>query len=272
MAIFWYAYVMEISDIKKLTPYSDINDVLATLSKGVERIIGDNLIGLYLTGSLTYGDFNMGSSDIDFLVILKNPLTTEEFEKIKIMHEKIGQTYPTWAKRMEGSYLTESMLNEVDAPEKPKIARPYFNEGKFWEPNPQYGNEWTLNLYVLYEKGVALIGKSPKEILSPVSIEAVREASRRDLYEEWIPKLNDDVFFKNSHYKAYLVLTLCRILYRATHAEVASKKVASAWAKKEFGKPWDKLIEAAENWEHGTEMDMTKEIKEFVKFVANKIS
>jgi len=262
---------MEISKIEKLTPYGDINQILVRLTVGVQKIVDEDLVGIYLTGSLTYGDFNPASSDIDFLVVMSKDLSPEKFGEIKAMHLGIGYDYPEWEKRIEGSYITQSMLKEATPPQKPKTSRPYFNEGKFWEPNPPYGNEWTINLRALYECGIALAGEDIKQVISPVSIEAVRQASRNDLYEEWIPKLKDDAFFKNSHYKAYLILTLCRILYGAVHEKIASKKVASTWAKRELGHPWSVLIQKAESWHHGAELDEAEQTKAFVRFVASRI-
>ena len=149
--------------------------------------------------------------------------------------------------------------------EPPKTPRPYFNFGNL-RAEANYGNEWLINLHVLYEKGTALFGPNPKEIIPNINLDDVREASKRDLYDEWIPKIDKDPgFFKNSHYKAYLILTLCRILYRAKHENVASKKVSSTWAKKEFGEPWKSLIEKAENWEHGKEINSSEGTKEFIK-------
>jgi len=256
---------MEVSKIKTLTPYQDINDVLVLLTQGAKGVLGNDLVGLYLTGSLTYGDFNLESSDIDFLAVMKKELSPEKLEEIKAMHKTIGQAFPKWARRIEGSYITEAMLNEEETPKNP---RPYVNEGKV--SSYVYGNEWTLNLYVLYECGIALYGPDPKDYFKPVSIEKVREASKRDLLEEWEPKLKDESFFKNSHYKAYLILTLCRILHRANSTKVASKKVASTWTKEEYPQ-WKDLIETAENWKHGVEFDRAQEVKEFIKFTIEKV-
>lgn len=256
---------MEIVKIKILTPYQDINDVLVLLSQDTQEILGDNLVGLYLTGSLTYGDFNLESSDIDFLTVLKKELLLDKLEEIRTMHKKIAEAFPKWSHRIEGSYITEAMLNEKGVPKNP---RPYVNEDNI--RLCEYGNEWMLNLYVLYENGIALYGPDPKDYFKPVSIEKVREASKKDLLEEWEPKLNDEAFFKNTHYKAYLILTLCRILHRAHSTEVASKKVASTWAKKEYPQ-WKELIETAENWKHGVEFDKADDVKDFIKFTINQI-
>lgn len=60
------------------TPYQEINEVLLTISNGINHILDNNLIGLYLFGSLTYGDFNLDSSDIDLVTIVNKPLSPHE--------------------------------------------------------------------------------------------------------------------------------------------------------------------------------------------------
>ena len=69
----------------KLTQYPDVNEVLNLLSTQLQEIFGDKLIALYLTGSLSYGDFDYGSSDIDFLAVLSKDLTANELLAIKKM-------------------------------------------------------------------------------------------------------------------------------------------------------------------------------------------
>lgn len=117
---------MKIAEIKKLTPHQDVNDILALLAQGLTKVFGDQLIGLLLTGSLTYGDFDRGSSDIDFLAVLSKPMSQAQRKQVKDMHDHIGKKYPVWAKRTEGSYITKAMLNSTDLPKAP---RPYINSG-----------------------------------------------------------------------------------------------------------------------------------------------
>ncbi len=254
-----------------MTPYDDVNVVLTHLSASLTELLGEQLIGLYLTGSLTYGDFDLGSSDIDFLAVLEKELSDEQLEGITTMHERIGKAVPRWMKRLEGSYITKDMLATKDRPEK---ARPYVNAGEIH--HYRYGNEWTINLYALQECGVALIGPEPNEIFPHVDIEDVRAASRQDLIGDWLPKLADPDAFRQTgydgdHLRAYAVLTLCRILHRATHDGVASKRVASKWVKDSYGEPWRSLIEQAENWRHGDKMTTDQEVKEFIAFTAREL-
>lgn len=52
----------------------------------------------------------------------------------------------------------------------------------------------------------------------------------------------------------------------------ATKKVSASWVKNEFAPQWSNLIQTAENWQYGTEMNLQKETVEFIKFVINKIN
>jgi len=252
-----------------ITPFQDVNDIISTLSQELQHILGDQLHGFYLTGSLTYGDFDYGSSDIDFLVVLHSPLSQKQREQVKSVHEGIAEKYPVWSKRIESSYITQDMLHFDEPPINP---RPYVNGGQMWDPDPPYGNEWLLNLFVLYERGVALVGPDPKTLIGrPIGIEAVRAASRRDLHQEWEPLLKDASPLKDSHFQAYVILTLCRILHRAKNDPVVSKKVASAWVKKTYGKPWSDLVEKAESWQHGQELDAIDETLQFIRFILREL-
>jgi hypothetical protein len=40
-----------------VTPYPAINTVLAEWAEGLQRLLGQTIVGLYLSGSLAYGDF-----------------------------------------------------------------------------------------------------------------------------------------------------------------------------------------------------------------------
>ena len=255
---------------QKLTPHEDVNQVLELLAASLKELLGDKLAGLYLTGSLTYGDFDKGSSDIDFLAVLTSPFSDEELESVKKIHQQIGEAVPFWAKRLEGSYITIEMIRTK---ERPQEERPYVNGGKI--NLYKYGNEWTINLYALQETGVAIIGVKPSQMFPQVTIEDVREASKQDLLNDWEPKLNDTNAFNHdgydsNHLKAYAVLTMCRILHRAKNDGIASKRVASKWARDSY-EDWAKLIEQAEQWQHGKQMGSDEEVRDFIRFTLKEV-
>ncbi len=254
----------------ELTPYQDVNEVLTLLSTGLTKELGRQLVGLYLTGSLTYGDFDKGSSDIDFLAVLSSPLANEQLESIKELHQQIGETVPFWAKRLEGSYITGTMIKSKS---RPKEKRPYVNGGKV--NLFEYGNEWTINLFALRETGRAIVGPEPAQVFPLVTIEDVREASKQDLLQGWQPKLNDphpfsQAGYDSNHTKAYAVLTMCRILHRAQNDNIASKRVASAWVKLTYHE-WADIVSKAERWHHGAGMSSDDEVRDFISFTVKEV-
>lgn len=256
----------DLEHIKKVTPYQDINDVLYFLAHGIRNIFGEDLVGLYLTGSLSYGDFDEGRSDIDLAVVLKESASREKIEEAKKLHSDAEKKFEKWAHRVECSYIPLEMLKSILPPETP---RPYFGGGIFY-PEAPYGNEWIINQYFLYKNGVALIGPDFKTLTKPVNITDVQKACVKDLYKEWEPKITDSEYLADSHQQSYVVLNLCRILYTVMRNEAVSKKAAAEWAKNEYPE-WKDLVETAEVWHYGIKMHRDKEVIEFIKFVIIKI-
>lgn len=260
---------MELEDKKNMDyiKYNDVKEILHSLTEGIVRILGEAVEGIYLTGSLSYGDFNPKSSDIDLLVVLNKPSSKDELEALELLHAMVEKNHSKWAKRIECSYVTRDMLQCI---EPPKTPRPYLNEGIFY-PEAPYGNEWTINQYLLYQHGISLMGPDFKTLVAPIGISDVREACIRDLFEEWEPKIQDSSYLKDAHYQSYVVLTLCRILYTAVCGSMASKKVSASWVKSEFGPRWNNLIQTAEDWRYGEKMNSQEETIVFIKFVVNKV-
>ena len=58
-----------------VTVYPEINAVLGEWVQGLLHVLGGKVIGLYLSGSLAYGDFVPGRSDIDLHAVVRVVLT-----------------------------------------------------------------------------------------------------------------------------------------------------------------------------------------------------
>src|SRR5260370_36706708 len=68
------------------TPYAEINQLLELLLSGIQKILGEKLVGLYLYGSLVSGDFDNGSSVIDLIAALYSDIDDRDFTHLYIMH------------------------------------------------------------------------------------------------------------------------------------------------------------------------------------------
>jgi len=250
-----------------VTPYPAINALLVEWVEGVRHLLGDKVVGLYLTGSLTYGDFVPDRSDIDLQAVVRSPLIENEIHSVEQLHQEIERHHPGWAKRIECSYVPWAMLREVSPPKTP---RPWWGFGIMYAEAPA-GNEWIINHYLLSKYGIALDGPEFKELGPPIDIEGVRQASVKDLFAEWAPKIGDSTWLSNSHYQSYLVLNVCRILHTVIVGEPRSKTVSCQWTKAGYPE-WKDLVEEAERWRYGDEMKRQDDAAAFVKFAVERVN
>jgi len=252
--------------MKDPTPYPAINTVLCEWVVGVKHLIGRKVVGLYLSGSLAYGDFVPERSDIDLQAVVQSPLTQDELGKVEQLHRLIEERCPEWADRIECSYVPLELMRELTPPAKP---RPWWGFGTFYAEAPA-GNEWIINHYLLSKHGIALEGPDFSELIPAIDIDKVRRASASDLFQEWVPKIDDTNWLSNSHYQSYLVLNLCRILHTVIRGEPGSKKVAGEWAKATYPH-WKGLIEEAERWTYGDEMRRQADAVAFLRFSVERV-
>jgi hypothetical protein len=157
-------------------------------------------------------------------------------------------------------------MRELTPPTK---SRPWWGFGTFYAEAPA-GNEWIINHYLLAQRGIALEGPAFNELIPPIGIHDVRQASARDLVEEWVPKIDNAAWLSNSHHQSYLVLNLCRILHTVIRSELGSKKVAGEWVKEAYPQ-WQDLIEEAERWVYGDEMNRQVDAVAFLRFAVDRM-
>ena len=97
-------------EAKYPTPYPEVNTVLDELLREVRAVLGPEFVGMYLYGSLSSGDFDPPSSDIDFLVVTGDDLPEETLEALRAMHARIAAAGGHWVKELEGSYIPRAAL------------------------------------------------------------------------------------------------------------------------------------------------------------------
>ena len=254
------------SQILPFTPYPEINLVLEALLLDAQAILGEHFIGLYLHGSLAYGDFNLQTSDIDFLVITDGVIPAETFLALKAMHARLFLSGLAWAQKIEGAYIPKDILRHHDPNAAPI---PWLGvDGHF--ALEKLGSDWILQRWILREKGIVVAGPPLQPLIDPVSADELREAVRGSLRDWWSPPFPSPERFASSEYQAYAVLTMCRSLYVLEHGRIASKPEAARWALETLGEPWHALVAAAADWRPGMEFDQLEEVMMFIQFTLRK--
>ena len=251
------------------THYSDVNKILALLLTSVQEILGNQLVGMYLYGSLSSGDFNPETSDIDFLVVTTSTLSDKAIAELRSMHQRIWKSGLKWASKLEGSYIPKRDIRRHD-PQSPPC--PTVNEGKFYLD--KRGSDWIIQRHVIRQQGTVLAGPDPKTLIDPVSPEDIRRAVKGVLQEWWGPMLEDPSWLKNhgSEYHAFAILTMCRALYTLEYGNIVSKPMAARWAQKELGERWSQVIERSLAQQVGSEdHDLYNESLEFIRFTMSTV-
>lgn len=242
------------------TSYEAVNTILRLLFGKIQGILGDQLIGFYLYGSLSLGDFDPASSDIDFLVVTAENLPEEVLGRLREMHAEIASSGLPYATKLEGSYIPRAAIRRYD-PERthhPTIGVDWpFHVGL-------HGWNWILEYHIVREYGVIEWGPSPSTLIDPISPSRLQAAVCEQLKSRWQTQLDDPEWLRPRDYQAFAVLTLCRALYTLHQGTVSSKPQAAAWAQ-EMYPSWRPMIERALIWRSHHENDDVTETMAFLR-------
>jgi hypothetical protein len=250
-----------LTDFINPTPYPEVNIVLQELQKNARAILGDQFFAMYLYGSLSSGDFNPETSDVDFLIVTHGQLSPEMIGELEKMHMRLGDSGGIWAERLEGRYMPKDDLRRFQPDRAPN---PTINERQFYLDGE--GNDWIIQRHVIRESGVTLAGPPPETLIDPVPHEHLKQSVLRIMDEWWAPMLDKPEFLKNGGYQAFAVLTMCRTLYTLEHGLIASKPVSARWAMEALDGRWNELIERSLVMEHDSPIDILNETLEFIRF------
>ncbi|HET6453527.1 MAG TPA: aminoglycoside adenylyltransferase domain-containing protein [Armatimonadota bacterium] len=199
-------------------------DRASVYATGLLGILGDDLIGVYLYGSLARGCYHAGPSDVDTIVVTRRDCTESEHPAILRVHQEAGAP-------VDAVFVTEEQLNADVFPTPISfLVKPI--EGHKIVHVPEGRGDFLLQRQDAYEAGVALAGPDPREIMRPVPWPLLAECLDY-LFPHIITR------FKNP------VLMLCRIAYAHANHSLCSKRRAGEWALETFEERWRPVISAA---------------------------
>ena len=122
--------------------FADVNEILHLLHTSAKEILGKQFVGMYLYGSLSSGDFNPATSDIDFLFVTEETLSDETISKLESTHQQTWATSLKRAGKLEGAYVPKELIRKHDPNGAPC---PTVNEGKFYIA--PLGSDWIIQRF-----------------------------------------------------------------------------------------------------------------------------
>lgn len=256
----------------RYTPYRDVNIILHRLRTDVETVLGEQFVGMYLYGSLSLGDFDPQTSDVDFLVVTKTELPDETVAEMQTMHRHIATSTLPFATRLEGSYIPQTALRRHDPAH---ASHPYINSHDSPDPHEimvrreSHGNDWDIQRHIVREHGVVIAGPTPTTLIDSIPPQALQAGVRQLLYGWWLEILDTPVL-EQPDYQAFAILTMCRMLYTFEYGTVVSKPVAAEWALTTLEPRWQWLIQWALRYPEPPPQDPLTETRALIRYVMEK--
>ncbi|RNB81169.1 DUF4111 domain-containing protein [Brevibacillus fluminis] len=216
-----------------------ISHIVHTYAEQLRMFLPHKLVGVYLYGSISLGGYEEGKSDIDFVTILTEELTTEESLALDELHRKLKDKLPL-AGKLDGVYVTEADVGKTNAELRPY---PYCSEGAF-----HASGHWDLNhvtWWLLHHHGFTIAGKECAALAIGVTWGDVMEAMQDNLTQYWEKKSSQLLLFLADEWVEFAVLTMCRIYDTVTHQRIVTKTKAAEEAIAALPQRWHPLITEA---------------------------
>ncbi|WP_051441530.1 aminoglycoside adenylyltransferase domain-containing protein [Arthrobacter sp. H14] len=220
-----------------ITPYADLDEVLAEMLGHWQRILGENLAGAYVQGSFALGAGDQ-HSDCDWLVATRGSLSEPQITQLRKLHDEIPTREGRWCQDLEGSYAPVDQLASVEHLDRKWLFNDHGHRTLKWDDHCNRG----YTRWILREHGITLTGPVPRSFMPVVAADLLRReaaTSLPTLLEDLATWIDIDTLAWGQR---YTVLTTCRILYTLETAEVASKPGALEWALRTLHPRWRPLL------------------------------
>jgi len=220
----------------------DYNSLLKQISEQYQNMLGKNMVGIYVHGSIAFGCFNWERSDIDFLVVINEPITKQT--KIKLLKVLTDLSEHAPPKGFEMSVVLRKYCADFiyPTPYELHFSNDYLDE---CDDELKVDPDLAAHFMVITKVGIVLYGEEISTVFG-----VVPEADYLDSIIKDVENAKEDIV----NYPVYIILNLCRVLAFIKEGLVLSKMQGGQWAMVNFPEKYLSLIKSAlENYINGTE-------------------
>ena len=247
-------------------------DIDALINSFVERskdILQDNLVGIYLHGSLAMGCFNPQKSDIDLIIVVNEPLSDS------IKKEYLDMVVEHNAKAPKKGIEMSVVLRKACKPFiYPTPFELHFSAGylDWYKEDPDdyiremkgTDKDLAAHFTIINKRGKCLFGLPINEVFVEVPASNYMNSIWYDV--EHAKK-------EIKHYPMYLTLNLARVLAYKEEGLVLSKKEGAEWAINNLPEEYHPLIRNALNdYSESADVVYDKKLaKHYAKYMIRRI-
>ena len=209
----------------------DVREATGRHLAALDAVAPGLIEGLYLTGSVTLGDYQPGRSDIDFVAFTTRPADDPEVVSLLAsVHEGLGlpMTY-------DGNYVSLAGLPDVPDDERPA---PHVVNGEFHAGDPNH--QLTPATWAEFARyGIAVRGPQARELGVSVPAGRLNEWTLGNLNGYWKPAAEDGIATLRpldpgvaiaADVVAWISLGPARLHYTLATGDIASKSAAGRYA------------------------------------------
>lgn len=239
----------------------EIRPLLVEFCDGLKEALEENLVGVYLLGSIVFPGF-VPTGDIDFHVVVHRELQPRELQRIRDLHKTLAQRFPH-GKLLDGLYLPLTKAQGTDWPR----GLVGVSDGKA-APSAT-DEEWPLHREHIHQGAcIVLYGRDPRTIYPSTSWSEIAVA-----LDEQLAYVKPILL----QYPFWCVLNLCRLIYTWETRNVATSKVEAAdWALVTLPARWHALVRSARRVYRGQEREgdrrcLTQGVGDFFLYASKRI-
>ena len=220
-----------------------IQSEVNTLQTELQRLLDQNLLGIYLHGSLALGGFQSERSDIDVIVVTAQRIDLETKRRcIELLLRISRMPCP-----LDICFLVQQDLFPYQHPllcelHYSEIWRENYQQElrtgtwKLWNDSAQRDPDLAVHLMVLHRYGICLYGKPIAEVLPPVPERDFRDAIIKD-----VQVAQGEPFYDPISY----ILNACRACAYLYDGAILSKDAGGVWGLAHLPEQYHPLIHQA---------------------------
>ena len=215
--------------------------LLTKIAGRYKAILGENLVGIYVHGSLAFGCYNPKSSDIDFLAVTEaEPALAQKEDMIRLLLE-LTPCAPKKGFEMSGVLLQDCCVFRYPTPYWLHYSKAYHArclEDLSAHCRSVRGTDPDLAAHftVVRQVGYPVYGPPAEQVFAPVPREAYLDSLRLDI---------EDAAKQMEREPVYITLNLCRVAAYLEGGGVLSKAQGTEWGRQNLPAPCGTLAEAA---------------------------